>query len=128
APREVTVEAWLLDDRPDPAQRDGAFPGHRMSEKAHRAARGVGEAEQRADQGRLASAVGAEEPERRCLGDGEIDFVDGDAGSEAFDQTASLDGRNDDLGKRVLRVSGLGRQRDAYGTACSYCQQLQPGA
>ena len=68
AAAEVHVEARLLDDRADSRERARAIVGYDVAEDAHRARVGGGEAEQRADDRRLAGAVGPRKPNAQPRG------------------------------------------------------------
>ena len=90
-PGEVSVEAWLLDDRSDAGECLSAFQGHRPSEQSHRAGRRSGEPEQHPDQRRLAGAVRPEVAEGDAAGDVQVDAVDGAPVTEALGQAGRLD-------------------------------------
>ena len=87
------MEARLLDDRADAGERGGAVAADVVAEHAHRAGGRLGEAEQEADQGRLAGAVGAEEAEGGAARHLEVDAVEGRPLAEALAEPAGLDGQ-----------------------------------
>ena len=89
---QVAVEAGLVHDRPDPGQRHVTVPGDAVAEQEHGAGVGVGQAQQHADQRRLAGAVRAEIPEGAAAGNEELDVVHGDVGLEALGEPVGLDG------------------------------------
>src|SRR5207247_1515879 len=105
----VRDEAGTLDDGADAAE-EGTAGAHPLAEEERAAARGVHEAEDHAERGRLASAVGAEQAEdggRRHL---EREVVDGGYVAEALGEV--LDG---DRGNRVRRGgSGRGGTGDSH--------------
>ena len=68
---------------------------------------GCGQAEQQADQRRLAGAVGAEEAERDTGRDEQVDAVERQARAEGLAETAGLDGHGAGVGG-----SGEGHGRD----------------
>jgi hypothetical protein len=65
---EVAVETRLLDDRADARERSGAAVGRVVAEQAHASARGLGEAEQQADERRLVGPLGPRKPKARPRG------------------------------------------------------------
>ena len=91
APGQVAVEARLLDDRADAGERGGALLGHRPPEQPHLPGRRPREAEQHADERRLARAVRPEEPERARLGHAQVDARDREPVAEALDEVVRLD-------------------------------------
>jgi hypothetical protein len=73
---EVPVEAGLLDDRADPGERLFAPRGNGKTQQAHRAGRRRRQAEQHADQRRLAGSVGPEVAEGDAARHAEVDALD----------------------------------------------------
>ena len=92
---EVGVEARLLDDRADAGERGGALARQVVAEQAHAAAVGCGEAEQQADERRLAGAVGARGSRTRMpRGTARSMHVQRGAVAEALAQAVGLDGES----------------------------------
>ena len=89
---EVAVEARLLDDRADARQRRRAAAGEVVAEQAHLPARRPGEAEQQADQRRLAGPVRPQEAERAAARHLQVDGLERGAVTEALAQAVGLDG------------------------------------
>jgi hypothetical protein len=87
------VQRWRLDDRPDLADglAEARLP-RLVAEDACVALRRPLEAEQHAHRGRLAGAVGPEQPDDRAFGHGERQPVDHRAAAEALDQPVELEG------------------------------------
>jgi hypothetical protein len=88
---EVPMEPRFLDDRADARKRRGALARHLATEHAHAAGGRLGEAEQQADQRRLACAVRAEETEGDTARDGEIDAVQRRTRAEPLAEPDGLD-------------------------------------
>ena len=84
AARQVGVEARLLDDRADAGERGGPLGRQVVAEQAHAAGGRLGEAEQQADEGGLAGAVGAEEAERGAARHRQVDRLQRRARPEAL--------------------------------------------
>jgi hypothetical protein len=85
------VEARLFDDRTDPRQSLRALLGHRPSQESHRAPGRIREAQEHADERRLAGTVRAEVSKRSPAVDPQVDRVDGDPVAEALAQCICLD-------------------------------------
>jgi hypothetical protein len=91
AAAQVGMEARLLDDRADARQRRLALGWKRPSQEAHLPRRRPRQPEQKADQRRLAGAVGPEEAEGAAGRHVQVDAVDGAALAEALAEAARLD-------------------------------------
>ena len=91
-PGQVAVEPGLVDDGPDPRQRQVAMFGDGVSEQRHRAGVGVRQSQQHPDERGLAGAVGAEVAEGASPGDEELHAVHGDVLPEPLGQPVGLDG------------------------------------
>jgi hypothetical protein len=89
APRDVGVEAGLLDHGADVAQ---GGPGDAPPEHAPHAAAGANQAGQHAQRGRLARAVGTEEADDLAGSDLERHVVDGGDAAVALGEGAGDDG------------------------------------
>ena len=107
--RQVVVEAGLVDDRADPGQRPAALGRDQDPEQRHRARVGPRQAEQGADERRLAGAVGSEVAERGPAVDEQLDVVDGDVRAEPLGQAVGLD--RPSAGRSPDEVDGAGRAR-----------------
>jgi hypothetical protein len=106
---EVAVKARLLDDRADAGEGGRAALPEVVAEQAHRAARRPGEAEEQADERRLAGAVRPQESERASARHLQVDGLERGAVAEALAQAMGLDR---ELGHGpILRRAGRARLR-----------------
>ena len=85
----VAVEHGVVHEAAQMAQRPLPVGGHFVVEHLRVAAGGVDEAEDHADGGGLAAAVGAEEAEHVAPADGDVQVVDGAQPLEVFGQPVS---------------------------------------
>ena len=107
--RQVVVEAGLVDDRADPGQRPAPLGRDRDPEQGHRAGVGPRQAEQGADERRLAGAVRSQVAERGPARDKQLDVVDRDVRAEPLGQAVGLD--RPSAGRSPGQADGAGRAR-----------------
>ena len=107
---QMPVEARRLDDRTHPLERLTALLGDRHAEQPHLPAGRRRQAEEHADERRLASAVRAQEPERDPGRDPQIGAVQRDPVTERLGQAACLDHQPvDSIVERCARGPSLCR-------------------
>ena len=120
--REVRVEAGLLDDRPDAGEGGGAAAREVVAEQADVPGRRLREAEEHADERRLARAVRPEEPERVPARDLEVDRLEGRPLTEALAEPVGLDGEGGGHGE-TFAVAGravVGRRDRPTGVSHTF--------
>ena len=89
--REVLVKAEALGHVADLAFDGGAFADHIETQASSLPRIGSEEAAEHSDEGRLAAAVGAEEPVDLALANAQVDLIDDGAAVEALGHTAHID-------------------------------------
>jgi hypothetical protein len=94
AAAEVAIQRRRFDQRPGMAQRRAAMPIQWFAEQFDGAGVGAQQAEQQADAGGLASAVGAEEAIDRALGNLEVERVHAVSAGEHAAEAARADRRD----------------------------------
>ena len=88
---EVSVKAWLVDDRADARERFRAARGHRDAPQGHRPAVRTREAEQHPDERRLPRAVWPEIAEGDAARNLQVDIANHGSVAEALRQPMRLD-------------------------------------